>query len=109
MHGLPDDRLPFNRDFPRGRSKAIWSAELPLNRRDALRVELLIESSGRTTIDVRRCSANGEGSSKKGLAFDLRHLPSVVDLLIKALHEARAQGLLSDIADARGSSHRRET
>jgi hypothetical protein len=94
MHNLTDRAVNFNRRFPRGRCQAKWSDEFPINKRDVLRVELLIESNGRSTIDARRW--NGETPSKRGLAFDLRHLPSVAALLNQALGQARAAGLLPD-------------
>jgi hypothetical protein len=55
---------------------------------------LLIANNGRSTIDIRRWS--GEDPRKRGLAFDVRHLPSVAALLNEALGQARAAGLLPD-------------
>jgi hypothetical protein len=94
MHDLRKCATNFNRDFSRGRCKAIWSADILINRRDVLRVELLTESNGRSTVDFRRW--NGEKPSKRGLAFDIRHLPSAAALLNEALGQARATGQLPD-------------
>jgi hypothetical protein len=89
---LAERKADFNREFPRGRCKARWSAEFPINKREVLRVELLIESNGRSTIDIRRW--NDKAPGKHGLAFGIRHLPSAAALLNQALGQARAAGLL---------------
>jgi hypothetical protein len=92
MDDLQNRSANFNTDFPRGCCQAIWSAAICINKRDALRVELLTKSNGRSTVDIRRWSC--EESSKRGVAFDIRHLRSAAALLNEALGQARAAGLL---------------
>lgn len=66
-----------------------------------MRIELLREPGGRATVDIRRWTlpSNGGNSTDKGVAFDLRHLPSVVEPLNALLRHAREAGLLEATAE----------
>jgi hypothetical protein len=65
----------FNKKFPRGRCQAKWAAEFPINKRDVMRAELLVESSGRSTIDIRRWSATSKNPTRRGVAFGVELSP----------------------------------
>jgi hypothetical protein len=96
MHDLSDCLAHCNRNLPRGRSTAIWSADFPINKREVMRVELVREPAGRSTVDIRRWNvpANGGNSTAKGVAFDVRHLLPVVGLLNDLLRHVCDAGLL---------------
>jgi hypothetical protein len=96
MSILANSPLDFNRKLPRGRCGSTWSAEFPINKREVMRVELLVESSGRSTIDIRRWSATSKQPTRRGVAFGVHHLPAILALLTDALSQAREEGLLPD-------------
>jgi hypothetical protein len=96
IQDLTRHRTDFNREFPRGRCQAKWSAEFPINKRDVMRAELLVEASGRSTIDIRRWSTTSKNPTRRGVAFSVHHLPAILALLTDALSQAREEGLLPD-------------
>jgi hypothetical protein len=93
VNTLPERETNFNRKFPRGRCQAKWSTEFPINKREVMRVELLVESSGRSTIDIRRWSTAGKNPTRRGVAFGVHHLPAILALLTDALNRVREEGL----------------
>jgi hypothetical protein len=69
-----------------------------------MRVELMREPGGRSTVDVRRWSmpTSGGSSTAKGVAFDVRHLVAVDELLKELLKHVRDTGLLPTDGGANG-------
>ena len=76
----------------------VWSAELAINQREFLRVELR-QHRTHAAIDVRRWrrSPNGDlQATERGVALALRHLPAMKALIDAAFVQAQADGLLDD-------------
>jgi Transcriptional Coactivator p15 (PC4) len=90
MNELTERTASFNKN-------TIWSAEFSLNGREIVRVELG-KVNGTPIVNVRRWFTPPDGElarpTRRGLAFALKHLPTLAALLNEALHHARVKGLL---------------
>jgi hypothetical protein len=76
----------------------VWSAEVPINQRECLRVELR-QHRTHAAIDVRRYRRSTDGdlqATERGFALALRHLPAMKALIDAVVVQAQADGLLDD-------------
>jgi hypothetical protein len=83
---------------PRSGPTPVWSAELPINQREFLRVELR-QRRTHAAIDVRRWRRSPDGdlqATERGFALALRQLPAMKALIDAAFVQAQAAGLLDN-------------
>jgi hypothetical protein len=83
----------------------VWSAELPINQHEYLRVELR-QHRTHAAIDVRRWRRSPDGelqATERGFALALQHLPAMKALIDAAVVQAKAKDLL-DTAVKGGTS-----
>jgi hypothetical protein len=82
------------------RPTLVWSADVPINQRECLRVELR-QHRTHAVLDVRRWRGSADGelqATGRGFALALRHLPAMKALIDAALVQAQADGLLDDVS-----------
>jgi hypothetical protein len=76
----------------------VWSAEVPINQRECLRLELR-QHKTHYSVDVRRCRRSPDGDprpTERGFALALRHLSAMKALIDATTVQAQAVGLLDD-------------
>jgi hypothetical protein len=76
----------------------VWSADIPINQRECLRVELR-QHRTHAAIDVRRWRRSPDGdlrATERGFGLALRHLPAMKALIDAVVVQAQADGLLDD-------------
>ena len=76
-------------------------ASIPKNAREELHVSLT-EYKGHDLFDVRVFADTGEKlvATRKGITASVDHLPAIVEALQRAMAEARAAGVLTDMDNA---------
>jgi hypothetical protein len=80
------------------KSSPVWSATLPINQHECLRVELR-QYRTHAALDVRRYRRSPDGdlrATQRGFALALRHLPAMKALIDAVFAQAQADGLLDD-------------
>lgn len=80
-------------------TETLICAQFRRNKRESVKV-CLSEFRGTPTIDVRCWFATGDGdkAGRAGITLSAKHLPELAEGINRALHEAKARGLIKSNA-----------